>query len=154
MAHPHPRPSCPLPTSASLCSGSCPGHVYGRMEVGGGSDTCDIWWSECLGKPAKPRPWVWVFSGWLWVDPYPYLSHPYPGTRAGLQIHDRPYLPPVPAVVVTYQMTWAIWQVATRCCGSWLPDNTNHLVSSYQDGMVVNYHMTRAIWWAATKMPW
>ncbi len=82
-----------LPTSALLCSGSCPGCVVvsvvvWRLErVVVICDTCDVWWSECLEKPAKPRPWVWIFGGWLWNL---YLSHPYLGTHVGLQTCDRP----------------------------------------------------------------
>jgi hypothetical protein len=41
-----------------------------------------------------PNPWLWVWVGYGWLVPdlYPYPYNPYPGTRAGLQTHDGPYL--------------------------------------------------------------
>ncbi len=67
--------------------------LHDSIEVGeGGSDMWHMWHLviRVPGKTHQTRATGVGFGGWLWVNPYPYPSHPYPGTRVGLQTHDRP----------------------------------------------------------------
>ena len=45
-----------------------------------------------IKNPPNPPPWVWVFSGCLWVSLYPYPAHPYPVTHVGFQTCDEHYI--------------------------------------------------------------